>query len=393
MTAQDTIATVCARVGQDVDGLTERVVARIRQRVPAYAGVEYQDQYDYIRAELVIMVDCLARLVPLPERLVEETRELGMRRARQGMTLHDVVQSYHLAMKVVWSDLVEQGGEAAPALLEASSYLWDNVHVLTSAVAEGHSEATRSEQAVRAGLRFRLLEALSRWPASIAPDLEGVASRVGYGLAGSFVAVVTPGHGWSEQEVESFQSVLERNRRAPSGVLGVVQSSRVRDLVVTLAQGTTSESVVQSLRGRMAEAPVGVGMARPGVAGAAASIQDARLALNTAGPGEVVHFHTAWTAALLAAHPEQSAALLADGIDVAHQQEHLAEAVLAYADNGFSVSAAARALHLHANSVTYRLDRWHELTGWNPRTFEGLALSSAALRLGHARERTTPATP
>ena len=83
-------------------------------------------------------------------------------------------------------------------------------------------------------------------------------------------------------------------------------------------------------------------MTRPGLVGAAASIQDARLAVRTAGPGEVVHFEAAWTIALLAAHPEQSASLLAGGLEVAREQGHLAEAVLAYAENGFSVSAAAR---------------------------------------------------
>lgn len=47
---------------------------------------------------------------------------------------------------------------------------------------------------------------------------------------------------------------------------------------------------------------------------------------------------------------------------------HLMDAVRAFARSGFSVSAAARDIHLHANSVTYRLDRWQHLTGWDART-------------------------
>ena len=201
MTTDDTIALVCAKVGEDLDGLVRRLVSRIRSVVPAYAAVAYEDQYDYIRAEFVIMLDCLARGAALPDELVEETRELGKRRAQQGMTLQDVVQSYHLGLKAIWSGLVEQGGDAGPALLDASSYLWDNVHVLTSAVADGHSDATRTAQAVRAGLRYRVLEALSRWPAATPADLEGLATRLGWDLVGRFTAVVAPATGWSELDV------------------------------------------------------------------------------------------------------------------------------------------------------------------------------------------------
>ncbi len=52
----------------------------------------------------------------------------------------------------------------------------------------------------------------------------------------------------------------------------------------------------------------------------------------------------------------------------------------AFGEHGFSVSEAGRRLSVHANTVGYRLDRWAELTGWDPRTFPGLVRSLAALR-------------
>jgi sugar diacid utilization regulator len=59
----------------------------------------------------------------------------------------------------------------------------------------------------------------------------------------------------------------------------------------------------------------------------------------------------------------------------------LAETVLAFAAGDMSVARAGEALHLHANSVTYRLQRWALLVGWDPRTFDGLIRSVAACRL------------
>ena len=47
-------------------------------------------------------------------------------------------------------------------------------------------------------------------------------------------------------------------------------------------------------------------------------------------------------------------------------QRHLLEALTAYIDSG-SANAAARALHLHPQSLRYRLRRVHELTGRDPR--------------------------
>jgi DNA-binding PucR family transcriptional regulator len=79
--------------------------------------------------------------------------------------------------------------------------------------------------------------------------------------------------------------------------------------------------------------------------------------------------------------PVAVAEVTGKGQVVAAQAGHLADAVEAFADHGLSVVAAARALHVHPNTVIYRLGRWQTLTGWDPRTFRGLALSIASLRL------------
>ena len=70
---------------------------------------------------------------------------------------------------------------------------------------------------------------------------------------------------------------------------------------------------------------------------------------------------------------------------MAEEHSHLMDAVRAFARSGFSVSAAARDIHLHANSVTYRLDRWQHLTGWDARTLDGLMKSMVSLELFHRK--------
>ncbi|WP_411977201.1 helix-turn-helix domain-containing protein [Streptomyces decoyicus] len=43
-----------------------------------------------------------------------------------------------------------------------------------------------------------------------------------------------------------------------------------------------------------------------------------------------------------------------------------AAAVLAFADCGVSLSEAAKRLQVHPNTISFRLTRWHDLTGADP---------------------------
>jgi DNA-binding PucR family transcriptional regulator len=88
-----------------------------------------------------------------------------------------------------------------------------------------------------------------------------------------------------------------------------------------------------------------------------------------------------WVLTTLVGEPARLVEVTAQGQAVAAQAGHLSDAVEAFAEHGLSVVAAARALHVHPNTVIYRLERWRTLTGWDPRTFGGLALSIASLRL------------
>ncbi|OLT14815.1 hypothetical protein BJF78_17395 [Pseudonocardia sp. CNS-139] len=121
-------------------------------------------------------------------------------------------------------------------------------------------------------------------------------------------------------------------------------------------------------------------MARPGLAGAVASLGDAERALALARLRTgTVRFEADWLAATLLAHHERLTPLLRSPVPARHP--HLAEAVRAFAEHGFSIAASAAALHLHPNTVAYRLDRWHHHTGWDPRTWDGLTRSLAAMAL------------
>jgi sugar diacid utilization regulator len=98
-------------------------------------------------------------------------------------------------------------------------------------------------------------------------------------------------------------------------------------------------------------------------------------------PHPATAFEDVWLWATLADAEERLRELLTSGAEVAAKHPHLAQAVAAFGEHGFSVSEAARQLEVPANTVGYRLERWSGLTGWDPRTFDGLVRSLAAIRL------------
>ena len=152
-------------------------------------------------------------------------------------------------------------------------------------------------------------------------------------------------------------------------------------LVIVVSQDGDVERVTQTARHEVPWATITVGAPRIGLRGARASLEDAELTLAVAPRGETAAFEQRWLWATLTGAQGRLSDLLAPGVDVGQAHPHLAEAVQAFSRSGFSVSQAARELGLHANTVGYRLERWHELTGWDPRTFDGLVRSLASLGL------------
>jgi hypothetical protein len=131
------------------------------------------------------------------------------------------------------------------------------------------------------------------------------------------------------------------------------------------------------------DALAGIGQPRRGLAGARRSVVDAGQAFALSSQrGVPVRFSDEWVAATLVAAGDALDDLCATALDVARRSPHLADAVLAFAEQGLSVVGAGRALHVHANTVIYRLERWQHLTGWDARTFDGLSRSVAALTHG-----------
>ncbi|RDB46017.1 PucR family transcriptional regulator [Tsukamurella tyrosinosolvens] len=367
------VREVCQAVAAEFDTVTEHAVDKIRAEITSYHAIPYREQYDYIRTGLAMMLGAVASPSGLTRLDSDRSRDLGRRRAMQGISLSDVIETYHIALRELWHELLTHSPEPDADLVVAVGRLWDVVHLETTAVAEGHSEAMRSKQAVRAGVRHRFFAALTaREERSLAAARE-LARPLGFDPDGVFRALCI-GSEWPEAAQERLQVVLD-------GLRGAAHCSRHDAALVILCQGTPTSTIVEAVRTLRPDATIGVGLERAGLDLATSTLDDAMQALDASRAGTVTRFADAWLTASLTPQRERLAPILERGWAVARENPHLVDAVRAYADAGLSVSAAARSVNLHANSVTYRLDRWQALTGWDPRTAPGLLASVAALDL------------
>lgn len=388
------VARLTEQVATNLDRLAERVVTAIGDEVAAYRSglVPIEDVEASVRRSLgAILVGLAEHRGPTQHELAIR-RELGTRRALQGISIDALIEASHIGYRELWLSLVEavpaDDPDASLQLLTAATTVWQWVHALTDALTTAHASTVRSLEARAIASRQRFVELL------VTGDLDGaeaarLASALGLELTGEFVVTAVRGASDDLDAVElqrAVEDVPGRHAVVARGPLLVVVTQRAPvtgEVADPDLDDVAPELLVAALgRALVPEAGIGIGAVRDGLHGARASLQDAEGALAVAHDATTTHFDDVWLWATLGGLGERLEPLLSPGIELASTHPHLAEAVHAFAEAGFSLSEASRQLALHANTVAYRLDRWEELTGWDPKTFSGLVRSVASLRLG-----------
>lgn len=374
------IADLGREVHADLARLTEQIVSCIEREIPAYASLAVSVPDEDLAASVVrnlemLLVGIAEHRGPTPEE-IQVRGELGHRRAEQGLPVEALVQAYQIGYRELWQALVHAvpagDTDVAKQLLVAATTTWRWVHEVTTAITMAHGETVRGQEARVVGARQRFTELLVGGEPG--EEARRLAGSLAFDPDGEFLATVV-----RAEAVDGLDAArLQRWLVAAGGAHTVVARG---PRVIAISQGLARDAAAAAARDAFPAAAVGLGMVRSGLDGARTSLVDAEQALELAGEGEIADFDDVWLWASLSRVQGRLHDLLAVGTRVATDHPHLAETVAAYADAGFAISGTARRLELHANSVAYRLDRWHALTGWDPRTFPGLVRSLAALHL------------
>lgn len=374
------VAEIAAAVHADLEAVVARINGALRREIEGYGRGSVLTDVDLAWTtgrNTSTFLHSLAESRPATPEELGFRKLVGERSAQRGLSLSSLIASFHIAYRELWSELVtraQAAGGAAPALLlSGGSAIWERLHATISAVAAGYAEELARRETVEMRATAALLDAIVADPSS--EEVHALATELGFRADGAFRVVALIGPVSSTDIARALVAAITRRggvaASAPRGRAGIVLVQQADDTLLDAALAELPDEV-----------PVGVGHLGAGTAGARISLGEAEHALELAtSRGGVVRYADEWLLTLAAAHRGSIEHLLGVGMRAGVAHPHLAETIRAFAEVDLSIAEGARRMRLSQNSFRYRLNRWQELTGWDPRSFDGLARSLTALAL------------
>lgn len=375
----DPIVTLVGRARANGDALVDRVVDRIVATIPAYADtgpIAREDLHLSVSRNLDLNLLVLAERRDLyPDELAARA-SLGVRRAQAGMPISDLLRAFRVGYVVLWEELAglarELGRDVVDRLLFEAGRIWELLDRISSAVADAYRE-TLTQQDVNARRRaLALVAGIETYPED-RDATESHARALGLDPSGAFIVAVCCGH-------------------ASISGPGLVCAEQPDQTVLVFQPTATSRYGEHAVVRRLLDAgftSVGVGLVAPGLAGARRSLDEAerahRAALETGAPS--VAFRDGWFRCLATESAASLESLSGELVTEVRQSPEVRETLAAVLEANGNLTAAARNLHLHANTVSYRLQRLEEVTGFDVRAPGAVLQAHLALALA---DRTGP---
>ena len=355
-------AQTAAVVRARLSGAVPEMIEVIGRAVPEYASQPHPDSQQRLADAVTAAVAQFIAHITEPGRstqaITAELRAIGSAAAREGGTLDAPQNALRLGARVAWRWLCE--ADAGLDLRELSGVgetVFAYLDELAAACAQGYAEALAQTAEERQRRSRRLLATILSEPPPGAELLAGLARAAGWVLPAQ-VAVAALGEGRPQDALVLPPGVLaDVNRPDPC-------------LLLPDPDGPGRRAVIdRALRGR----PAAIGPSVP-LARAAMSLRWARQALALARAGVIpaargpVRCDQHLSTLLILADEDLARALgnsrLAPLARLrAGQRDRIAETLLAWLQLGENAAAVAHQLHVHPQTVRYRLRQVHELFG------------------------------
>lgn len=357
----DTVSALAARLPD----VAERCVAAIVEEVPAYTrALSGAFRGDLERAVQFALSGFLRRAAhggdeaPRPiQGALEGAHTLGQGEARSGRSMDALLAAYRVGARVAWRELSEtsvQHGVDAMTLARFAELVFTYIDDLSAASVTGHAEELAAVGRVREQRRERLAAGLLARHDERA--LRGLADRADWSVPETLTAVIVDGH-----VAGSVAGALGRETlRAPEDPAG-------GDLVALLvpdSHGPGRQHVMRVLAGR----PAYVGPARQWTDVATSYDRASRVRHLVRAVDGPVDTESHLSALVLRSDPESLADLriraLAPLADLRPATAaRLAETLLAWLLHQGRRDDVAAMLHVHPQTVRYRMSQVRDLYG------------------------------
>ena len=369
------------RIVAEMPSFVRKVIAALVERVPAYAQLPAEELAGDIHRVTEHALRAFAHVLTSDELPSADElaflRESAARRAEEGVPIDVVLTAYHVGIQVVWDVLVpEARPEEVRDVLALNALALRYLQLVTPVVSAGYLDERQTmfddERSARATLLTGLLAGTVEAPGPFVVFALHVPPHPDELLPGVDAAVA------SRRKLRRVRTELERHSRDP--VLSSLTSEG--GLALLPGEDLPCERIVADVT-RAAGVPVTVAAVASGASGVAAAAVLAREVLAVAvrsGPG----LHRLTDVLLEYQLSRPSAALEPLAAIVEPLTDELVQTLEVYLRRG-SRRPAATELHVHPNTVDYRLRRVAELTGLDPTRIEHVTLLTAALAARRSR--------
>ncbi len=379
------------RVAGQLPALARRMITTFRDEVPLYALLP-REQLDgevlgICEQNLQAFFATLVEDRPPTAQELAEPRASAARRAQERVPLAAVLTAYHIGGRIGWAALVaEARPDETAGLLAAAGRVQRYIQAVTLEVATSYlheQQAISGEEgdAVRA-----LVEALlAGGPAEV------LAERLGRRLASRWVVLALDLGAHPDEAISGAVAARRKVRRVQACLDGHVGEPVLGRLhaeggLVLLPERERSLAELTAELIAAAGAAVRVGAAQPCAGeGIPAAAAQAREVLRLAGPEPGPYVLRDVLLDYQLSRPSEAQAQLAALLDPLDRFPDLLLTLTSYLEQDLDRRRTAALLHVHPNTLDYRLKRVVELTGLEPTTTRGLQLlagAAAARRLG-----------
>lgn len=369
------VRQLCNELLEELPTASSDVVDSIRESISAYAAVPKHEHMTHVAQQLRIRLAALSERRALNAGELAAAGDLAAQRAVQGIPIDAVIAAYQAGDQHIWDLVAARATTATTTLMpEFGRLMFAATSRTTEVMTRAHSRLARDIDAGRITLAHQFLELLK--DPSTHTEAALAAHRLDLDPSGTFVGCVwLPGP--HEPDV-AYEAVSTLGSAAVNLVVRGAGGGRFE----VLAQPSEPEAFADLTAQELRNGRLGIGIARHGLSGALQSLTDAHLALtSTTETATTARFAETWLESLVIAGSRPLRDLLQAAIKASQTHPHIAETVRAFAAADMSIATTAKTVHLHANTVTYRLARWTHLTGLDPRTFKGLSHSLIACQM------------
>lgn len=374
MTDHKAIGAIVARL--DRAAVTRDMVESFRSEIPGYRRlptdvVEHQI-FAIAQRNVELCFDSLVSGTPLAAAELEPFRASARERASEGMPLEDLLHAYRLGGRLGWRALADAAGpEEQPLLVDAAEQVMRYVDEVSAAVAQAYLDERQQLVSEEERSARDLFEAIIR-DQNLDGRLLRLAERRGFTLSDRYHPFVTRSPGSGGRHHADLAAVLRRE-----GTLALTEGDRIAGLL------TPEERQRARLPGTI------------GVIGEAtlpsdlpAALDEVRMLAELAERRELSGTIDATSfplELLLLAAPRHAQRITESILSPLSDLDggrggELRTTLEAFVEQDLDRRRTAEVLHIHPNTLDYRLRRVRELTGLDLRRPDSIALVVLALR-------------